>query len=301
VIEGYRFAPGGGPGGFAARIAVCDHLGMDPTQRPPASVISSLDVPETPAVPRDSATVLVARDGAHGLEVFMLKRHLNSDTLGGAFVFPGGTVDAGDGNPELADRVAGVDDDLHRALGAQALGLIVCAIRETFEEAGVLLARTRDGAPVRLENEQRWIELRRALNAREIDAMELARAGDVIFAADLLRYWQRLITPVQAHKRYDTRFFVAHLPDGQVPLHDDYETTESEWVRPADAVARGRAGEFSIIYPTRKTLESIDPFADAASLFAAARGRPADAITPRIVVEGGEARIVLPDGTSDAP
>lgn len=272
---------------------------MDPTQRPSA-MITSLEEPATPAPPRDSATVLVTRDGARGLEVFMLRRHLNSDVLGGAFVFPGGTVDAGDRDPALAGHVEGISDDHRRALGDATLGLIVCAIRESFEEAGVLLARHRDGSAVQLAD-PRWTELRRALNAREIDALELIRQGEIVLAADLLRYWHRLITPVQAPKRYDTRFFIAHLPQGQVPLHDDLETTESEWVAPEDAVARGRAGEFSIIYPTRKTLESITSFATAQDAFAAGVDRSADPVTPRIVVENGEPRIVLPDGSSDAP
>jgi len=273
---------------------------MDPTERP-SSLIASLEEPAIPATPRDSATVLVARDGAHGVEVFMLKRHLNSDTLGGAFVFPGGTLDVADSDPGLGEFVDGISDDLHRALGAHAIGLVVCAIRESFEEAGVLLARHEDGTPVRLVEGEQWVEFRRAFNAREMTALEFARTARIRFAADLLGYWHRLITPVQAPKRYDTRFFVAHLPEGQVPLHDDYETTESEWVRPVDAVERGRTGEFSIIYPTRKTLESVDSFATVRELFAAAIGKPAESITPRIVVEGGEARIVLPDGTSDAP
>lgn len=272
---------------------------MDPTERPPFAV--PWEEPATPVVPRDSATVIVARDGVSGPEVFMLERHLSSDFLGGAYVFPGGTLDKADRDPALADLVDGIGEDLRRALGDLAPGLVVCAIRETFEEAGILLARHADGTPVRLTGDARWAEYRRALNAREMTALELARATNVRFAGDLLRFWSRLVTPVPVPKRYDTRFFVAHMPDGQEPLHDDVETTASVWIRPDDAVEDGRAGRFAIIFPTRITLEAVGAFASAAELFAAATGRPADDVTPRIVMRDGEAKIELPDGTVHIP
>jgi 8-oxo-dGTP pyrophosphatase MutT (NUDIX family) len=271
---------------------------MDRTEQP--SFVLPIEEPAEPAAPRDSATVIVVRDGAAGLETFMLERHLNSDVLGGAYVFPGGTVSPGDRDPALADVFDGIGEDHVRALGDDAVPLLACAIRETFEEAGILLARHRDGSPVTLED-PRWNDLRDRLNARAITALELAREAGIVFAADLLRYWHRLCTPVQAPKRYDARFFIAVMPAGQEPLHDDLETTASVWVSPDDAVARGRAGTLSIIYPTRKTLESIGRYPTASALFAAAHGRAPDAITPRVVMKDGEARIELPDGTIDLP
>lgn len=271
---------------------------MDPALRPPSAFAA--DPPATPATPRDSSTVVVVRD-RHALEVFMLERHLSSDFVGGAFVFPGGTLDAADSDPAIADHVEGIDADHVRALGDGALGLIVCAIRETFEEAGILFARHLDGTPVRLADEERWEGYRRALNAREITALDLARDARIVFAADLLRFWWRLVTPVFAPKRYDTRFFVAVAPEGQEPLHDDVETTSSVWVRPLDAAARGRAGEFAIIFPTRKTLEQIGSYGSTASVFAAAAGRDAAPICPRFELVDGEPRVILPDGTVDIP
>ena len=262
-------------------IGFCEHGLVDHTERP--SFVIPIEEPETPAIPRDSATVIVVRDAARGLEVFMLERHLDSDVLGGAYVFPGGTVDKADRDHSLVEFVAGVDDDLHRALGNDALALIVCAIRETFEEAGILLAHHEDGRPVTLDN-PRWMDLRARLNAREITARDVAVEGGIRFAGNLLRYWHRLCTPVQAPKRYDTRFFVAMIPDGQQPLHDDVETTASRWVRPQDAIDAGKDGTLSIIYPTRKTLESIARYETAADLFRAANGRRAEPITPRIVM-----------------
>jgi 8-oxo-dGTP pyrophosphatase MutT (NUDIX family) len=251
--------------------------------------------PAEPVVPRDSSTVIVLRDGGGTLEVFMLERHIKSDFAGGAYVFPGGTLDESDRDPALAGLVdgwgdlaagTGEDPDLVRALA-------VCAIRETFEEAGVLLARHKDGIPVRLDDPA-WAQRRRAVAAREMTAATLARETGIRYAADLLRFWQRWVTPVFAPRRYDTRFFVAVMPSGQTPLHDDVETTASTWVRPSDAIARGRSGELVIIFPTRKTLESLGGLETTASVFEKAAARPTMPILPRFVVEEGEGRVYLP-------
>ncbi|HEV2686311.1 MAG TPA: NUDIX hydrolase, partial [Actinomycetota bacterium] len=200
-----------------------------------------------------------------------------------------------DADPSLAGIVDGwealglrmrEDPELVRALA-------VCAIRETFEEAGVLLARHEDGRPVRLDDPA-WSNKRTALANREIDATTLAKETGIRYAADLLRFWQRWVTPVFAPRRYDTRFFVAVMPEGQSPLHDDVETTASTWVKPADAIARGRSGELVIIFPTRKTLESFDGLETTASVFDAATSRSTQAVLPRFVVEEGEGRVYLP-------
>src|SRR5260221_5824000 len=106
-----------------------------------------------------------------------------------------------------------------------------------------------------------------------------------VCSSDLLRFWQRWVTPVFAPRRYDTRFFVAVMPSGQTPLHDDVETTDSTWVRPADAIARGRSGELVIIFPTRKTLESLEGLETTTSVFDAAGARPTSPILPRLVME----------------
>lgn len=251
--------------------------------------------PAEPIVPLDSSTVIVVRDDHGPLEVFMLERHIQSDFAGGAYVFPGGKLDSADSDPALAGIVdgwetlaarMGEDPDLVRALA-------VCAIRETFEEAGILLARHEDGTPVHLDDPS-WEDLRRALAARELTAGELAKETGVRYAADLLQFWQRWVTPVFAPKRYDTRFFAAVMPEGQTPLHDDVETTASTWVRPADAIARGRSGQLVIIFPTRKTLESLEGLETTASVFDAAAARSVQPVLPRFVVEDGEGRVYLP-------
>jgi 8-oxo-dGTP pyrophosphatase MutT (NUDIX family) len=255
------------------------------------------------AIPRDSATIIVARDSSDGLEVFMLERHLDSDFAGGAYVFPGGKIDDRDRDPDLAGVVDGWED-LARAMAEAdpdlARALIVCAIRETFEESGVLLA-TRDGESVRLEDEPSWAADRTRLAAGEIGALDLARETGIRYAAHLLRFWARWITPVFAPKRYDTRFFVAHMPAGQRPLHDDVETTASAWVRPPVALRKAREGAFTVIFPTRKTLEAVGAHATANALFAAATGRATDPILPTIGLLDGQPKVRFPgdDATHD--
>ena len=263
-----------------------------------------VDLPENPAPPRDSATVMLVRDGADGLEVFMLERHLQSDFAGGAYVFPGGTIDARDLDAEAASFLDGPalpDAAAHIAAPAEtALGFYLCAIRETFEEAGVLLAR-RDGEPVRFdddEEEKRFGVYRDEFNARGGSLAELALKEGLRYAGDLLHYYARWITPEFAPKRYDARFFVATMPDGQEPLHDDVETTASTWIRPTDALAQAREGLFSIIFPTRKTLESLAGFATAGDVVASTRDKHIPAVLPSVVLAEGQPKVVLPGDTT---
>lgn len=266
----------------------------DPTQRPsftlPAEPVGD------PAPTRDAATVVIVRDGDAGLETFMLQRTLNSDFIGGAYVFPGGTVDPGDSDPRLAAAMLPISDDLRRALGEDALPLVVAAIRETFEEAGILLAHNADGSTVHLRDDLAWAARRDALNARTLGFADIVEETGIVLDPSLVRFWSRIVTPLSAPKRYDARFFVARMPDAQDPLHDDLETTDSVWVRPSHAVAEGRAGRFMIIFPTRRTLEAVDEHPDAHAVFVAAEGRDASAVTPDIVIVDGVAKISLSGG-----
>lgn len=253
-----------------------------------------LPVPASVPEARASATIVIARDGAAGTELFMLERHIQSEFAGGAFVFPGGTLDPGDaeaigmvdGWERLVEDMGEDDDVLARAL-------IVCAIRETFEEAGVLLARTQDGAPVDLSAPE-WVERRAAVDAGRMSAGELAKETGIRYAADLLGFWQRWVTPIHAPKRYDTRFFVACLPEGQVPLHDAVETTGSTWIGARDALDKARSGAFTIVFPTRKALESLAPYDSTDALMDAAVGRPNHAVLPVLLARGDEMRIQVP-------
>ena len=257
-----------------------------------------VEVPDPPVTPRDSATVILLRDGARGLEVFMLERHIASDFAGGAYVFPGGTIDDRDTDPEAARFLDGPAASEAAALidapDHLALAFYLCAIRETFEEAGVLLAR-RNGEHVRLNAEsERFAAHRRELAGRGGALAAFADREGVRFAGDLLHYYSRWITPEFSPKRYDARFFVAAMPGDQEPLHDDIETTASTWIRPDDAIAQARDGAFSIIFPTRKTLEDLATFGTAEQVIASTAQKDVPAILPTVVISDGQARVVLP-------
>jgi 8-oxo-dGTP pyrophosphatase MutT (NUDIX family) len=233
----------------------------------------------TPAVPtRDGATVMLVRDGDHAerpLEVFMLRRHPGT-AFGSVHVFPGGVVDAADHDPELEARCPGLTDgDASARLGLATGGRAfwVAAIRESFEEAGVLLARGADGEPVRFDHhpdvEARFDEHRRAVHAGTRSLLEVLLAEELVLAVDQVRYFSHWITPEGEPKRFDTRFFLARAPEGQAYAHDDQELIGSEWVRPADALARHRVGDFAMIGPTIASLQDIGRHATCDELLAA--------------------------------
>jgi 8-oxo-dGTP pyrophosphatase MutT (NUDIX family) len=247
--------------------------------------------------PREAATVMLVRDDPD-LEVFMLRRNLNADWVGGAYVFPGGAVDEGDRAPAVLARCRDRSDaDACTRLGVATagLGFWVAAVRETFEEAGVLLARTAaTGAPV--DPSSAILEtLRDDLNQGRLTFEAFLEAEDLVVDVGALHYFSHWITPEGNHRRYDTRFFVAAAPDGHAYLHDDAETVASIWIRPADALAAGDRGELDLIFPTRKSLESLGRFDHAAELLdAVSRAEP-----PRVVREFGGTRVALPGDPDD--
>lgn len=258
---------------------------------------------------RDAATVMLVRDGEHGLEVFMLRRNLNSDFVGGAYVFPGGAVDDADRHADLESVCHGRRDaDASEQLGVDRGGLAywVAAIRESFEEAGVLLAYDAGGGIISFRDKavaDRFDRHRRTVDRGERRLVDVCREEGLRLAVDEMWYFSHWITPEGAPRRYDTRFFVAAAPPEQVPLHDDRETIAHLWIRPEEALERYARGQFELIFPTLKSLEAISRFERAEDLLAAAaRAGEIPAIQPRISVVGEGVRILLPgdDGYDEA-
>ena len=135
---------------------------------------------------------------------------------------------------------------------------------------------------------------RAEVNAGEVGFLDACRGQGLKLAVDRVHYFSHWITPELAPKRYDTRFFLAVLPPGQIPMHDEYETTDTVWVRPADALARAKAGEFDLIFPTMKNLEAISRFSTSAELVeAAASVERVPTVLPRVVADDHGVRIVL--------
>jgi 8-oxo-dGTP pyrophosphatase MutT (NUDIX family) len=256
-------------------------------------------------VPRDAATVMLVRDGdgRDGLEVFMLRRHLKSAFLGGAYVFPGGAVDDHDRTPEIEAVCAGrTDADASRLLGLDppvgGLAFWVAAVREAFEEAGVLLAYGADGAICDWTDPEvaaRFEQHRKAIHAGERRLVDICADEGLRLATDSMHYFSHWITPEGPPRRFDTRFFVAKAPTGHTYFHDERETIANEWVRPADAIARQERGEVDIIFPTLRTLEQIGRFDTTDALLgAAAKVSDIPALLPRVVNDGDGMRILLP-------
>lgn len=254
---------------------------------------------------RDAATVMLLRDTEGGPEVFMLRRNLNSDFVGGAYVFPGGGVDDDDRHADLDAVCQGrTDADASAQLGIEHGGLAfwVAAVRESFEEAGILLARPAGmvgGDVVRFDDPV--VAARFDVHRADVDRgarrlVEVCLDEDLQLAVDTIHYFSHWITPLGAPRRYDTRFFVARAPEAQVPLHDDHEVIAHLWVRPAEALARHRAGELEMIFPTVRTLEALERFDTVDAVLAAAQAvEDVPAILPRLVAEpGGGIRIALP-------
>ncbi len=237
---------------------------------------SSRPVPK--ALP--SATILLVRDGPGGLEVFMVQRHHRIDFATGAMVFPGGKVDAADAQPALAARccsVAGLDE--------AARVLRVAAIRETFEESGVLLARPRGSEALVSADRLREVEARHrdALNRDETTLAEIAEREDLELACDLLVPFAHWITPEFMPKRFDTHFFLVLAPPDQMAVHDGGESVDSVWTTVEDAVAEAEAGRRTIIFPTLMNLKKLGRSPSAAEAVAAARADRIVTVLPAVV------------------
>ncbi len=217
---------------------------------------------------RNAATVMLVRDAdangsGPGVEVFMLRRTGSASFAAGMYVFPGGRVDDADGAVEIEPFCHGLaDDDASRQLGIESGGLAywVAAIRECFEEAGILLADRRDGSPLAVGDDDRH-----AIHDGTLSMVDLCLRHDLVLDVSTTQYVDHWITPVGEPRRFDTRFFVTETPPGQDGLHDDKETTHSTWIRPEDALRMQSEGELMMMPPTVKNLRWLSGFDTAAA------------------------------------
>ena len=247
---------------------------------------------------REAATVMLVRDDPD-LQVFMLRRNLNADFVGGAYVFPGGAVDPGDRDAAILARCPDRDDasaSAHLGLPDGGLGFWVAGVRETFEEAGVLLARSAATGEL-VDPASPRLEIQRAeLNAGALAFTDLVTSEDLVLDVGAIEVFSHWITPEGMHRRYDTWFFVAAAPAGHAYAHDDGETVASIWIRPTDALDAADRGDLELIFPTRKNLEALARFSRARELLevvAQATDVP-PATQPRIVHDHGGTRLALP-------
>lgn len=261
---------------------------------------------------KDAATVVLLRDDPAGLQVHLVRRAATMVFAGGMQAFPGGTADPSDADPALPWRGPAPEALAARlgcdADGARARALLSCAVRETFEEAGVLLASAPgdDAVVVADLGDDRWRRLRDDLEShRTTLAAALADAG-LEARADLLAPWAHWITPEAEPRRYDTRFFVAALPPGAAAVEVGGESDARDWVRPGDALAALERGDVAMLAPTSAVLREIaDAGADVAAVLAAAPTRTFSPVLPRFVVDEADGaepsvRLLLPGSPEHA-
>jgi 8-oxo-dGTP pyrophosphatase MutT (NUDIX family) len=253
-----------------------------------------------PVVPAPAATLVLLRDRpAGGFEILLMQRHHASKFAAGDFVFPGGKLELDD-NPEDAVRWCTALDlaSAARTLGlehtpATALAYWVGAIRETFEEAGILLATTADGHAVRLPA-ARIADYRRAIQSDNRAFWAMIKTENLRLATDRLVYFAHWITPEGLPLRFDTRFFAAPMPEGQDAVGDDHEMISLCWLAPREALAAHSRAEISLRNPTVRNLMLLEGDSAAAAL-ARLRGRDVKAIRPKVVFDdNGKRRVFNP-------
>src|SRR5579875_776628 len=257
--------------------------------------------PETttpqPTTPRPASATVLVRQGGERIEVFMVRRHVRSEFVPDVYVFPGGSIHEADRHteqtPNLCAPVQPPESTGPTALGA---GFRVAALRELFEEAGVLLAR-RGGQPLTIGDADvvRFAAARDALNSKTATLGEIAQREGVTLATDALLHWAHWITPAAWPQRFDTHFFLAEMPANQVAAHDALETTAGAWVTPEDALARSETGEFPLVFATIHQLRALTGLANYAEARARFQGVIPATVAPRIVWREEKQVILLPE------
>jgi len=227
-----------------------------------------------------ASTVLLLRDDPKaGLEVFMVVRHHQIDFASGALVFPGGKAAPGDNDPRLRERCHGAD-----ALTDRQIALRACAIREAFEECGVLLARAA-GADTLVGPDivAKYDDWRPRLDKGEAQIFDLLEEADLYLALDVLVPYAHWVTPEFMPKRFDTYFYLAAAPPDQLALHDGREHVDSAWLNPNTALKEMAEGKWTIIFPTRLNIEKLAPAKSADDAIARARADDIKMVQPEVV------------------
>lgn len=260
--------------------------------------MTNSDNPKNPgsgiAPTKDAATILLLRDGADGVEIFMLVRNTKLDFASGAMVFPGGAVDPEDRAPALRNHVPGSMADL----SDEELAFRVAAIREAYEECGALLARAQGSDELINAERLAAIDARYATEraGHRLDMGRVAQEESLELACDLLLPFSHWITPTNQPKRFDTRFYIARAPGDHVAVHDGHESVESAWMGVQQICEEADAGKWHVMFPTRMNLERVGKAKTVDEALASAAGIPIVPILPELVdkVEGGR-RLRIPE------
>ena len=266
-----------------------------------------------PAEPRDAATVVLLRPGATGSsagtpvgpEVYLLRRQTSMAFAGGMCVFPGGGVDPRDFDDELIDRGLWAGPSPAEWAGRlgcdepRARALVCAAVRETYEESGVLLAGADAGSVVADTTGEDWEADRVALESREVSLTDFLEKRSLVLRTDLLGAWSGWLTPVFEPRRYRTWFFVARLPEGQVTRDVSTESSSVTWTGALDAVAQVEREEILMLPPTWLTCLEVGQYADPDAVLAEARERTVEMFMPEVVADGDDFILSTPQRYTD--
>lgn len=226
----------------------------------------------TSAIP--SATILMIRDGPRGLEIFMVVRHHQIDFASGALVFPGGKLNEGDDLvSKFCEGAKTKDTELKYQVGA---------IREAFEECGILLAREKGQREmVSISKLEKLDHYREPLAKGKLELKTFLESESLVLACDQLQHYAHWVTPDMMPKRFDTQFYLAKAPSDHIAVHDGYESVDSVWISPEDALAGNRSGKYTIIFPTRLNIEMLSEAKTVAEAFSQAASRKVVTVKPK--------------------
>ncbi|MEN8243335.1 MAG: NUDIX hydrolase [Thermodesulfobacteriota bacterium] len=259
-----------------------------------------------PVAPLDASTVMLMREtpSSNPFELLLMRRHARQSFMGKAFVYPGGQLDDADCDPELIDFTDGMTAETAKLRlsepdlpNKKAIGLFFAAVRETFEESGVLLAGSASGEDIDFTDQkirQRFAKYRTMIHRQEMTLADLARQENLVFRLNDLRPYARWLTPEVEQKRFNTRFFLAAMPLGQNPVHDSAEMTETLWIEPGKALSKQQAGDMLLMPPTLKTLEEMACQSSVVELLSYTSSAAIQTIMPQVAAEGESIIIKLP-------
>lgn len=262
-----------------------------PFDRLPKGFAQSLDEPPAvPAEPRPAATIVLMRDSNEGLEILLMRRNRNSGFVPGAYVFPGGRVDRSDGESASATLVDGLTPEqsaqrlaLKDPFGAMAY--YMAALREAFEETGILVGVLPDGSsPPTAADDEAVDAVRDRLMGDELRFSDVLTELNCRVAGDAIEYIAHWITPIPEPRRYDTRFFAARVPEGTAAIVDPREMTDAIWITPGGALRRCDEGTLPMVFPTIKTLEELEEYPTVDQALDGFGSAPVRTILPTLVI-----------------
>jgi 8-oxo-dGTP pyrophosphatase MutT (NUDIX family) len=263
-------------------------------RRVPPSLVDDatayLEGGRAPVEPKPASTVVLLRDGDHGIDVYVLRRHAGMAFAAGMYAFPGGTVDRRDYDAEIAWAGPSPAEwaERMRCDEPEARALVCAAVRETFEESGVLLAGTSADAVVGDTRADDWEADRAALVDRSLSFTAFIDRRDLVVRTDLLGYWAHWITPEFEPRRYDTRFFVARMPDGQLTRDVSGEADRAHWMPASDAARGIEDGSMEMLPPTAVTLRQLAAHDRIESVLSSAASRVVTTVRPGVALLDGE-------------